>query len=74
MICGFYWNLPSWLKLLEFWRGSFPYLQMICYQDLLRIVAHAFLPDFGYHAVAETAIGDAFSQLHWVFNEGGKLS
>lgn len=35
-----------------------------------KIVAHAFLPDFGYHAVAETAIGDAFSQLHWVFNEG----
>eukprot|EP00435_Cladocopium_sp_Y103_P034153 s2630_g8.t1 len=35
-----------------------------------KIVAYAFLPDFGYHATAETAIGDACSQLHWVFNEG----
>lgn len=39
-----------------------------------KIVAYAFLPDFGYHAMAETAIGDACSQLHWVFNEGAKTA
>lgn len=39
-----------------------------------KIVAYAFLPDFGYHAMAETAVGDACCQLHWVFNEGSKTA
>lgn len=54
------------------WVVLFQIAQRINFPHWPRIVAYAFLPDFGYHAMAETAIGDACSQLHWVFNEGAK--
>ncbi|CAK9016538.1 unnamed protein product [Durusdinium trenchii] len=35
-----------------------------------KVIAHAFLPDFGYHAVAEATVSDFALQLRWLFNEG----
>ena len=39
-----------------------------------KIVAYAFLPEFGHHAVAEAAISDFALQLRWIFNESLVLS
>ena len=34
----------------------------------------AFLPEFGCHAAAQTAVGDSCLQLHWRFSDGWGLS
>ena len=64
------WSLPLGCPFQDHATDQLPCM-WTC-DGLSRIVAYAFLPDFGYHAMAETAVGDACCQLHWVFNEGAK--